>query len=667
MALFGKLFRAQSFAAGNPANPSYWLQRALAGAPNSTGISLTPEGSLRVTAVFACVRVLSQTIGTLPLILYSRSASGNKDRATGHPLYRLLRNQANPEMTSAAFRKTLQAYAALWGNGYARIERNPANGRPVALYPMRPDQVRIDRTASGSLVYDYRPPSGERRVLFADEVFHVRGMTLDGINGLSPIGYARETAPLAAVAEEYAARFFSNNGRPGGVLTHPHHLPPEAAARLKADWEAMHSGTSNAHRIAVLEDGLKFEPIGIPNTDLQFIEMRKFQVVEIARLFGIPPHMIADLERSTYSNIEHQGLEFVTHAIQPWAVEWEQEIAAKLLPESERDSYFAEFLMAALTRGDLGSRYQAYSVGRTWGWLSANDVRDLENMNRIEDGDIYLSPLYTGPSEVVGDPDAQRALAFTRPRMLAPAETRAAGSAESRAAIAKRARRVFADAAARVLRREVDAVRAAADRMLGVREAGDFSNWLDTYYGQDWIETLERAYTPAVFELAENVTADAAVEAGAAAEWGNEDEKFARAYVRQLAESQAGRSRDQLKQLLTLVAVDMLADAINKRLNEWGETRAERIASRETTKLSNAATLDRWERAGVRSLRWVTRGENCNYCAGLAGKVIDIRGSFLSADEDFKPDGADTPLRPRTRVRHAPAHAGCNCGLAVGG
>lgn len=668
MALFSGLFRrSTSFAAGNPANPSYWLQRAFGGMPSSTGLSLSTEGSLRVTAVFACVRVISQTIGTLPLILYSRDKSGNKERATAHPTYRLLHDMANPEMTSAAFRKALQAYVEMWGNGYARIVRDPNTGRPLELWPMRPDQVRVDRTATGALVYDYRPPQGERRVLFADEVFHVRGMTLDGINGLSPIGYARETAPLAAITEEYAAKFFSNNGRPGGVLTYPGRLDKDAATRLKDDWNAMHAGAGNAHRVAVLEDGLKWESIGIPNTDLQFIELRKFQVVEIARLFGVPPHMIGDLERSTYSNIEHQGLEFVTHAIQPRAVEWEQEIAAKLLPESERGGYFAEFLMAALTRGDLQSRYQAYATGRNWGWLSANDVRDLENLNRIEDGDLYLSPLFMGPSDVVGNPPPAAPRSLPIAYRATGGETRASGSADTRAAIAKRARRVFADAAGRLLKRETDAVRAAAERWLGSRDIGEFSQWLDTFYGPDWSETVERAYTPAVMELAENITADAASEAGAPAEWTSEDEKFARAYARQLAESQAGRSRDQLKALLTAVVVSEALDAINQRLSEWQQTRAERVAARETTKLANSATLDRWDRAGVRTVRWVTRGENCNYCAGLAGKVIGIRDSFLSADEDYKPEGASSPLRPRTRIRHAPAHAGCNCGIAIGG
>lgn len=633
---------------------------------------MTTDGGLRVAAVYACVNVLARTIGTLPLIVYSRGADGRKERATRHPLYAILHDQPNPEMTSTAWREALMGHVALWGNAYCRIERDRLAGRVVSLWPMRPDHVIIDRSPNGSLVYRHRPPNKPEAVYFSDEVLHVRGLTSDGITGYSVLQQAREAAPLAAAAEEYAARFFGGNGRPGGLLKHPGTIGADAAARLKADWEAMHSGLGNAHRIAVLEEGMEWQTVGMPNSDLQFIEIRKFQVVEIARLFGVPPHKIGDLERSTYSNIEHQGLEFVQDTIRPWAVRWEQELASKLLLPAEREEFYPEFLLDGLLRGDLPSRYQAYATGRSWGWLSANDVRDLENMNRIENGDIYLFPLNMTTPEIAlaGGPNNGGQNGGSPPAPPSARELRAAlpsaGSADNRDAIARRMRPVFADAAARMIKREADAVRAAAERWLGRRDTGEFSLFLDTFYG-NWPDTVERIFAPAAQSLAESVSADAAVEAGIEPDWQPDDQTFTAAYVRQMAESQAGRSRDQLKRLLLAVAIEAALDAVNERLTQWTETRADRIAERETIKLANGMTIDKWRRSGVTKVRWVTRGSNCAYCSALGGKVIGVEDSFLGPNDDFQPEGAASPLRPRTRIRHAPAHAGCNCGIAIGG
>ena len=233
-----------------------------------------------------------------------------------------------------------------------------------------------------------------------DRVWHLRGLSNDGLDGYSPISLMRQAIGLSMAAEKFGAKFFGNDARPGGILLHPGQLGDEAAKRLTETWESRHGGLSGAHRVAVLEEGLSYKEIGIPPDDAQFLETRKFQVNEIARIYRIPPHMLADLERATFSNIEHQSIDFVTHTIRPWLVRWEQSIKQNLMVPADRDRYFAEFLVDGLLRGDTKSRYEAYAIGRQNGWFSADDIREMENLNPLPDGkgEEYLIPLNMIPA-----------------------------------------------------------------------------------------------------------------------------------------------------------------------------------------------------------------------------------------------------------------------------
>ena len=325
-------------------------------------MDVSPSTALQVTAVFACVRILAETVAGLPLHVYRRLENGGKARAPDHYLYSLLHYLPNPEMTSFEFREVMMGHVCTWGNAYAEIEFDRA-GRVRALWPLRPDRMTVKRV-NGRLQYIYKlskPDSqGRTEITLRDEqVFHVHGLGSDGIVGYSPIHLARQAVGLALAAEEFGARFFGNDARPGVVLEHPGQLGDEAHKRLRESWESRHGGLDKSHRVAILEEGLKVHEIGLPPEDAQFLQTRKFQVSEIARMFRIPPHMIADLERATFSNIEHQSLEFVIHTIRPWLVRWEQEIYRSLLTPQERKTYFAEFLVDGLLRGDIKSRYGA--------------------------------------------------------------------------------------------------------------------------------------------------------------------------------------------------------------------------------------------------------------------------------------------------------------------
>ena len=364
----------------------------------TAGMTVNERTAMQTTAVYACVRILSEAIAGLPLHVYQYRMDGSKERFPQHPLYTLLHNEPNPEMTSFVFRETLMSHLLLWGNAYAQIVRN-GRGQPVALYPLLPSKMEVSRAPNGQLLYTYYrdtdecglKPKGGYVTLRRDEVLHIPGLGFDGLVGYSPIAMAKNAIGMALATEEYGARFFANGANPGGVLEHPGVI--KDVQRVKDSWNAAYQGSGNAHRVAVLEEGMKFQAIGIPPEQAQFLETRKFQIDEIARIFRVPPHMVGDLEKSSFSNIEQQSLEFVKYTLDPWVVRWEQSLCQALLLPSEKSELFIRFNLDGLLRGDYASRMTGYATGRQNGWLSANDIRELEDMNHIpasEGGDLYL-------------------------------------------------------------------------------------------------------------------------------------------------------------------------------------------------------------------------------------------------------------------------------------
>jgi HK97 family phage portal protein len=351
-----------------------------------------------MTAVYSCVRILSETLAGLPLHVYKYNDSGGKEKYLKHPLYKLLHDEPNPEMTSFAFRETLMSHLLLWGNAYAQIIRN-AKGEVISLYPLMPNKMTVDRDANGRLFYLYQRSSEDVPSLGKDnqvylapaDVLHIPGLGFDGLVGYSPIAMAKNAVGLAIATEEYGAKFFANGAAPGGVLEHPGTI--KDPQKVKESWNAAYQGSANSHRVAVLEEGMKYQPIGISPEQAQFLETRKFQINEIARIFRVPPHMLADLEKSSFSNIEQQSLEFVKYTLDPWVVRWEQSMCRALLSDSEKPTVFIKFNVDGLLRGDYESRMSGYATARQNGWMSANDIRELENLDRIPaelGGDLYL-------------------------------------------------------------------------------------------------------------------------------------------------------------------------------------------------------------------------------------------------------------------------------------
>lgn len=357
-----------------------------------SGANVTSESALTFSAVLACVRVLAESVSTLPLIVYRREADGSKSRAEDHPLYHVLHDAANADMTAVQWREASMVHLCLWGNAYSEIVYDRA-GRVRELWPLHPANMTVKRV-DGALRYEYRENGRGSPIRYESyEILHVTALSINGLVGMSPIAMARDSIGLGLTLNEYGARMFANGVRPGGVLEHPGELTDDAYRRLKESFEAEYAGALNAGRTLLLEEGMKFSPLSFPPDDAQFLESRQFQIEEIARIFRVPLHKIGDLRHATFSNIEHQSIEFVTDTLRPWLVRWEQAINQKLLSPNERGRVYVEHLIDGVLRGDIQSRYAAYAVGRQWGWLSRNDIRSRENMNPIAGGDDYLTPL----------------------------------------------------------------------------------------------------------------------------------------------------------------------------------------------------------------------------------------------------------------------------------
>ena len=392
MSIFSGLFKSRDKPQNRTAGSSY----AFFMGGTTAGKSVTERSAMQMTAVYSCVRILAEAIAGLPIHLYRYTDAGGKEKALDHPLYMLLHDEPNPEMSSFVFRETLMTHLLLWGNAYAQVIRN-GKGEVIALYPLMPNKMTVDRDANGQLYFQYQRSieevggKSETVTLKPSDVLHIPGLGFDGLVGYSPIAMAKNAIGLAIATEEFGSKFFANGAAPSGVLEHPGTI--KDPQRVREAWQSQFGGSQNSGKIAVLEEGMKYTPISISPEQAQFLETRKFQINEIARIFRVPPHMLADLEKSSFSNIEQQSLEFVKYTLDPWVIRWEQSIQRTLLTPEEKKSYFVKFNVEGLLRGDYQSRMNGYATARQNGWMSANDIRELENLDRIpaeDGGDLYL-------------------------------------------------------------------------------------------------------------------------------------------------------------------------------------------------------------------------------------------------------------------------------------
>ena len=389
-------------AAAGPAD-DFWY------GPISRGAApVSPDTALRLSVVWACVKVLSETVGSTPLHLYRRLPDGGKERATDHPLSALIRQRPNRWQTAMEWREMMQGHLALRGNAYSEI-LSDARGRITDLVPIHPDHVSVEVMDSGMPRYRVREKIGTR-VLLWSEMLHIRGLSADGYVGLSPIECERETIGEAIGAQDYGGRFYANDAQASRWIEFPGNFKTqEDRQRFRESWQASQVGF-NRFKTPVLEAGMKLHETGIKHTDAQFLEMRRYKDSDIARIFRVQPHKVGILTDATFSNIEQQSIEFVQDTMLPWFVRWEQALTMALLDQDERDDMFFEFLVNGLLRGDAAARSAYYGSGIQDGWLVRNEVRAMENMNPIEGLDKPLEPLNMAPagSRGNGEDDAPR-------------------------------------------------------------------------------------------------------------------------------------------------------------------------------------------------------------------------------------------------------------------
>ena len=363
----------------------------------NSGEKVDEQSAMQISTVYACVRLLAETVAALPLHLYRYTDDGKgKESAFDHPLYRILYRQPNDEMSSFIWRETMMTHLLLWGNAYSQIIRDGRNN-VLGLYPLLPENVEVDRDEQGQLYYIYHaytdevPGEQNQDIYFRkDEILHIPGLGFNGLVGFSPIAMMKNSLGTTLAVEKYGASFFKNGAQPSGVLEHPGVL--KDPQKIRDNWTAVYGGANNAHRVAVLEEGMAYKAISLPPEDSQFLSTRQFGVEEICRIFRVPPHMVQSLEHATFSNIEHQSIDFVVHTLTPWLVRFEQAIIKDLLLEEEQDVLSPKFNVDGLLRGDYQSRMNGYATGISNGFLSPNDIHRLENMDLIpaeEGGDDY--------------------------------------------------------------------------------------------------------------------------------------------------------------------------------------------------------------------------------------------------------------------------------------
>ena len=695
MSIVGRLWERRD---ANLKVPPTWLLDALRGRPTASGVDVNEESALRMMAVYGAVRNLSEDLSTLPLPVFRRLSPRGKERAPEHHLYPLLHDVANDEMNAMTCRQTMQNHLGLWGNAYAHSPRNNA-GEVMELWPMNPKRVRQERNPQGEIVYVVElPKERSTTTLRRDEVFHIPGFSLNGLKGLSPIGLAREAVAIAQAQEEYWARFYPNDGSPGVVLTHPKSLDDPKFQRIKSTWEEAHTGLSRAHKVALLEDGMDIKSVAIPPADAQFLESRRFQVDEIARLYRMPPHKIAEMANATFTNIEHQSIEYVVDTIRPWTVRWEQAIAHQLMPKAQRATFFAEHVIDGLLRGDMKTRMESYRIGREIGVYCVDDLRELENKNPLPDGagQVFLQPLNMTVADIDGLSKAQRVEAVgslvragfdpkealklmgldpikhlgvppvTLQSDLTPGKRAEQRSAASRKSVAKAFHQVFADGAARVVKRERADVMRAAEKHLTVRGMDDFSLWLDQFYSEhEHEEFVREQMTPAFSAFADAVVAEAADDVGGDPRMTPELEAFLTAYVIGFGTRWVISSRRQINQVAN-TALSERRDAVaalSERFDEWIERRPDKTGTRETVQAGNALAMEVYRANGTQRTTWAASGNACPLCQELDGRTVDIGEPYLTKGDPFQPDGVDTPLVPSGDRAHPPAHGGCDCSV----
>lgn len=641
-------------------------QAGMVGPVTHAGVNIGEETALKSSAVYACVRLLAWSVGSLPFHVYRRAERG-KEKNYDHPLYRLLHDEPNPEMTSFTYRSTLMSHITLWGNGYSEITKN-RNGVPVALWPIPPWRVEVRRTKAGGLFYRVKLQGGKKKDIPRNRMFHLLGLSTSGDIGLSVVGAARESIGLSLAAEEFGARLFGEGTNVGGIASHPGSLSETAHRNLRESLKDKYSGLGKAHKIMLLEEGMQFEKIGIPPEDAQFLQSRKFQIAEIARIYNVPLHLIQEHENSTTwgSGIEQLNIGFVIHSLRPYLVNWEQEVKRKLFPED--DENFAEFSVEGLLRGDSQTRADLYTRLFQTGAITPNEIREFENKNPYSGGDEFYVQLNMVPvKEALTEQEVEEIEETSiQERAKKIKQVKNKRSARSRSRIARSYERTFGDASLRVIRREEADIMREARKIFEENNSSElsyFHGFLDEFY-EDHPPYVRSQMLSVFLSLAQGIHDEAAVEVGREEGMDEQVEEFVEKYQEAFNERHIASSKGQLYYVSRAAIEDNREplEDLQQRFDEWKERRPQKIGLRETVQLSNAVAKATYAVAGIEYLRWVGIGsETCEYCEEMDGKVVGINQNFLDQGQRLDAEDREDDIVIYRPIGHPQLHQGCVC------
>jgi HK97 family phage portal protein len=480
------------------ADDDFWYNNI--GMVTASGQRVSPEHAMQLTAVYSCVKVLAETLAQLPLHLFRRLDDEGKERAFNHPLYNILHNRPNQWQTSYEWREMMQGHATLRGNGYSKIIAS-GNGRIMQLIPMHPDHVKLEMLSDTNWRYHHTLLDGTTEILTRGEVFHIRGLSYNGILGINPIEAEREAVGIGIASQEYGATFYKNGAVPGGVIEWEGHFDgkTETGKKFKQSFQESQTGL-NRHKTAVLERGMKYHELALKHTDAQYLETRKFQTEEIARIFRVPPHKIGHLERSTNNNIEHQSIEFVTDTMMPWLVRWEQAITRDLIVRE--NDFFAEFSVDGLLRGDSKSRAEFYSKAIASGWMMRNEARVKENMNKKDGLSEPLTPVNmttgiggaadvddTDSPDDSADTDSSEATVMFGGEISADVEDNIINALQA-VVDDDRIQAIIFESAKRIANKEIIAAKKAYKKYIADEEA--WVTWVNEFYSSKHIELVSK-------------------------------------------------------------------------------------------------------------------------------------------------------------------------------
>ena len=641
---------------------------------------VTATSALSSTPVWAAVNLISATIGSLPLILYRETPDGGKERATNLSLYNMLRWQPNAYQTAVELFEMGQGHLCLRGNAFFRLETNRVD-ELIAITPLHPDRMKLKLLSDGVVEYHYDRGIGRPRAFSSEEILHVKGLSSDGLIVYSPITIGAGAVAMNFAAENYGSRFFANSATPSGILSHPGKLKPEARVNVRKSWQAAH-GNAKQHSVALLEEGLSWTALSVSPEEAQFLETRKYQAEEVARLFTVPPHLLMLLDRSTFNNVTEQTRSFATNCIRPWAIRWEQAIRKSILERFTEQGTFVEFLMDALLRPDTMARAQANQVMLQNGALTIDEWRQRENLNPIGEraGEVHWMPLNIAPVSVAetapDDDDENVRMLINELREYGVSvndemNVRTLRSLSSRRKIAEATRPLLQESAQRLLRREVKILRRMIKRQLRSdastvehRGTDGLVNELEEFYHGEFTEVIAEAMLPVVRSYARQIYTQAALEIGYPPDFTPDLEEFIREYVANTSIYHAMTSRQQLQSIISVTDFEEVLNALELQLEEWLEKRANKIGLSQMTEGNGAFSKFAYVVGGVLSLRWVTAGAaSCPFCKKLDGQVVETQTNFVNADQTIEASEGEKTGKMRTKrsIGHPPLHGGCDC------